>query len=205
MSSHLPFVRSLCISLACLGLVVSGCQNEQAGNDSQNTHSHSDGHDHNTHSHDGDDQHAGHSHDADKQSEEFDPHDIPINEDDVERPADFKDAVTRIKKYRDAIKADAAGDAPGLAHRPLDELDFVLGWLTGIARDSSVPKEHWEAINVAANELRTSFEKIHQNIDNKQDPDFASVAGEIDEQIARLNEIAQTQPATTGEPQLKQP
>lgn len=192
MSVRFSFVLPLCIGLACLGLVLCGCQNEQASSHSQNTHSHSEGRDH---LHDGDHQHATHSHDGDKQSEEFDPHDIPITENDVKRPADFKDAVARIKKYRDDIEAGAAGDTPGLAHRPLDELNFVLQWLPGIARDSNVPKEHWEAINTTANGLRELFEKVHQNIDNIVDPDFASVEKQIDEGIGRLQAITDSEPA----------
>ena len=46
-----------------------------------------------------------------------------------------------------------------------------------------------------ANDLRTLFEKVHQNIDNKQEPDFASVAGEIDQKIARLALTNQTRSA----------
>jgi len=195
MSARFSFVLPLCIGLACLGLVLCGCQKEQAGDQDHGTHSHSDGHDHGTHSHDGDHQHATHSHDGGKQSEEFDPHDIPITEDDVERPADFKGAVARIKKYRDDIEINAGGDTPGLAHRPLDELNFVLQWLPGIARDSSVPKEHWEALNTTANDLRDLFETVHQNIDNKVDPDFGSVEKQIDEGIGRLQAIVDTEPA----------
>ena len=74
----------------------------------------------------------------------------------------------------------------------------MLQWLPQVARDSGVAKEHWEEVNTAANELRTSFEKVHQNIDNKQDPNFGSVAQEIDQKIARLQEIAQAPVGTGG-------
>ena len=78
-------------------------------------------------------------------------------------------------------------------------MDLVLQWLPEIARNCNVPKEHWEEINTAANDLRTLFEQVHQNIDNQQDPNFASVAEGIDEKIIRLQEIAQSEPAPTGE------
>ena len=58
----------------------------------------------------------------------------------------------------------------------MDQADLVLQWLPQIARDSGVPKEHWEEINTTANDLRTLFEKVHQNIDDQKHPDFASVA-----------------------------
>lgn len=126
-----------------------------------------------------------------EQAEEFDPHDIKITEDDVERPADFKDAIARIKKYRDDIEKNAGGDTPGLAHRPLDELDYVLQWLPTIARDSDVPQDHWGAINIAAKDLRKLFDTVHLNIDSKVDPDFASVKELVDAKIAELETIAQ--------------
>lgn len=72
-----------------------------------------------------------------------------------------------------------------------------MQWLPEIARDSSVPKEHWEEVNTTANELRTLFEKVHQNIDTKLEPDFAGVAAPVDQHIARLSEIAKAQPAAT--------
>ena len=74
----------------------------------------------------------------------------------------------------------------------------VLEWLPKIARNSGVPKEHWETVNTSANELRTLFEQVHQNIDNKQDPNFAAVAGDIDQKVAGLEEIATAEPAATG-------
>jgi hypothetical protein len=39
------------------------------------------------------------------------------------------------------------------------------------------------------------FEKVHQNIDNKANPDFPSVAAQIDQRIGELQVIAQAQPA----------
>ena len=39
--------------------------------------------------------------------------------------------------------------------------------------------------------LRELFDKVHQNIDNKADPDFASVEQQMDAKIAELEAIAQ--------------
>ena len=119
-----------------------------------------------------------------------DPHDVAITEADVKKPADYKDAVARIKAYRKDIETAAGGDAPGKAHRSLDELDIVLKWLPGIARDSKVAKDQWETINTSAQQLRELFEKVHGNIDNKRNPDFPSVAKAVDEAIGRLEAAA---------------
>ena len=126
-----------------------------------------------------------------------DPHDVKITEADVKKPADYKDAVARIKEYRKDIEAKAGGDVPGKSHRPLDELDIVLKWLPGIARDSNVPKNQWETINTNTQKLRELFEKVHQNIDNKKNPDFPGVAKDVDETIGRLEAAAN---ATEAEP-----
>jgi hypothetical protein len=122
---------------------------------------------------------------------EADPHDVVITEADVKKPADFKDAVARIKEYRKDIEVKAGSDVPGKAHRQLDELEIVLKWLPGIARDSNVPKNQWETINTTAQQLRELFEKVHQNIDNKKNPDFAAVAKDVDAAIGRLEAAAE--------------
>lgn len=134
----------------------------------------------------------GHEH-----AEAVDPHDVPLTEEQKEQlkadTAKFADAIAQIKKYRDTIQEETkAGipENPFEAHQALDRVDLVLQWLPNIARDSSVPKENWEAVNVAANELRESFEKVHQNIDDKADPDFASVGQQIDAKLTELDAIA---------------
>jgi hypothetical protein len=119
-----------------------------------------------------------------------DPHDVAITEADVKKPADFKDAVARIKTYRDAIERDTATKTPGLAHRPLDELDIVLKWLPGIAKDSKAPKSQWETINTTAQELSELFKKVHTNIDEKKDPDFPGVAQAVKDGIGKLEAAA---------------
>ena len=120
-----------------------------------------------------------------------DPHDVKITEADVKKPTDFKDAVARVKEYRKDVEVKSGGEVPGKAHRPLDELDIVLKWLPGIARDSNVPKDQWETINTTGQQLRELFEKVHQNIDNKKNPDFPGVAKAVDEGIAKLEAAAE--------------
>ena len=130
--------------------------------------------------------------------EEYNPHDVPITEEQKTQlkneTAQFSAAVAKIKEFRDATEQETKNgipENPYKAHQALDQADLVLQWLPQVARDSGVAKDLWEEINTAANELRTSFEKVHQNVDNKQDPNFAAVAQEIDQKIARLQEIAQ--------------
>ena len=136
---------------------------------------------------------------------DFDPHDVPITEDQKaelrSQTAQLSDAITTMKQFRDEIEQETAAGIPAnpfKANQALDQADLVLQWLPEIARDSGVAKENWEAVNTAANELRTLFEQVHQNIDNKQDPNFAAVASSIDEKLAALEQIATASSADAG-------
>jgi len=139
---------------------------------------------------------------------DYNPHDVPITDEQKqqlrEQAGEFPKAVEMIKELRNATEEETKNGIPQnpyKAHQALDKADLVFQWLPEIARDSAVPKEHWEEITTTANDLRTLFEKVHQNIDNKREPDFASVAGEVDQKIARLAEIAQAQRTVKNEPQ----
>ena len=136
---------------------------------------------------------------------EVDPHDVPITEEQKaemrEQTAKFADAVAMIKQLGKVVEQETSAGIPENpfdAHQALDKADLVLQWLPQIARDSGVAKDNWEAVNTSANDLRTLFEQVHQNIDNKQDPDFAAVAGEIDEKIAGLEKITAAPPSDAG-------
>ncbi|MCL4207381.1 MAG: hypothetical protein KJ000_33275 [Pirellulaceae bacterium] len=133
---------------------------------------------------------------------DYDPHDRPITDEQKaelrDQTAKFADAVAAIKQFRDEIAEETkAGipENPYRAHQALDKVDLVLQWLPESARQSAVAKEHWESINTSANTLRTLFEQVHQNIDDRRDPDFAAVGEEIDQRLASLTEIAAARPS----------
>ena len=121
-----------------------------------------------------------------------DPHDVPITEADVQMPSNYAEAVDRVKSYRDAIRDAAGSDTPGLAHRPLDELDIVLQKLAAIARDSGVPAESLKTVNLSARELRNLFNEVHAAIDEKRPPNFSAVAERIEQAIGRLETAVPT-------------
>jgi hypothetical protein len=127
----------------------------------------------------------------------YNPHDVPITEEQKtalrKQTAKFPDAVVKIKELRNATEAETKNGIPQnpyKAHQALDQTDLLLQWLPGIARDSGVPSEKWETVTTTANDLRTLFEQVHQNIDNKKDPNFTSVAAEIDKKIAQLENVS---------------
>jgi hypothetical protein len=118
-----------------------------------------------------------------------DPDDVPITEADVEKPADYESAASRIESYRDTIRDEIAAGRPSKSHRALDEADIVLNWLPEIARDSGVPKDQWEAVNTTAQTVRELLNRVHANIDAGQEPDYAAVSEDLDQAIAELKAI----------------
>jgi len=176
MNVRFPFVVLLGVAMVSLGFVAGCGQQGQTGGDQDATEPDSGG----------------------QQAEAVGSQDVPITEKQKkqlrEETAKFADAVARIKKFRDAVQKetkDGLPEKPFEVHQALDRADLVVQWLPEIARDSGVAKEHWETVTIAANELREAFDKVHQNIDNKVDPDFGSVEQQMDAKIAALEAITQ--------------
>ena len=145
----------------------------------------------------GGDKKATESNGGGPQAKAVNPHDLPITEEQKqqlrEETAKFGDAVAKVEQLRDAVERETKNGIPANpfeAHQALDKADIIVQWLPEIARNSGVAKEHWETITTAANELREMFDKVHLNIDNKVDPDFASVQQKMDARIAELAAIA---------------
>lgn len=114
----------------------------------------------------------------------------PLTEAEVDMPRDYATAIPRIESYRNGIRDAVLGGHPHDAHRHLDEAEFVLRKLIVIARDSDVPREEWENVNVNARSLRVLFNQIHAQIDADQPADYASLAADIDAAIERLTRVA---------------
>jgi hypothetical protein len=134
---------------------------------------------------------------ATKSKSDYNPHDVPITEEQKaemrKQTAKYPNAVAKIKELRNETEAETKNGIPQnpyKAHQALDRADLLLQWLPGIARDSGVPSEQWETVTTTANDLRTLFEQVHQNIDNKKDPNFEAVAEQIDKQIAQLEKVS---------------
>jgi hypothetical protein len=132
-----------------------------------------------------------------KEKSDYNPHDVPITEEQKtelrKETAKFPDAVAKIKEFRNATETETKNGIPQNphnAHQALDKVDLLLQWLPGIARDSGVAVEKLEIVTTTANDLRTLFEQVHQNIDNKKEPNFAGVAAEVDKKIAELEKIS---------------
>lgn len=172
MNVRLPFAMLFCTAVLSLGLM-TGCGPKEPVADNQNAVASEGG------------------------VENVNPHDVPITEEQKQQLRDetakLSDAVAKVKELKDITKEETKDGIPAnpfKAHQALDKADIIVQWLPEIARNSGVAKEHWETVTVAANELREGFDKVHQNIDNKVDPDFASVEEPMNKRIAELEAIA---------------
>ncbi len=116
-------------------------------------------------------------------------HDVPITKADVKMPATFAELVVRVEKYRDQIKAAIEAGKPETGHRALDELDIVLEETMTLAQ-ASVKEEQLAAVNEARQKIKNAFLELHQSIDAKEKPDYASKAPEIQNAIESLKQIA---------------
>lgn len=128
-----------------------------------------------------------------RSGETTDIHDHPLTEAEIDQlkqeTADYETAIEHIQKYQQTVQAKTTAGNPAEAHRALDHLDIVLERLTEAARDSGVPKQKWQEVNETARELQDLFNQVHANIDAGKDPDYESVAEEIDRRIAALAAI----------------
>ena len=175
MNVRFPLVVLLSVSVFSLGLMTGCGSDEKAGGDQQD---------------------AAVPDGGPEQAEAVDPHDVPITDEQKKElktaTAKFADAVAKVKELRDAVDRETKDGIPANpfeAHQALDRADIVTQWLPEIARDSDVAKEDWETVTTGANELREAFDKVHLNIDNKVDPDFASVKEQMDTRIGELEAI----------------
>lgn len=175
MNVRFPFIMLLSVAVLSLGLMI-GCGPKAETGDSQD---------------------AAPSGSVDQDAGDVDPHDVPITEEQKKQlraeTAKFSDAVAKVNELKDAVQSETKDGIPAnpfMAHQALDKADIIVQWLPEIARNSGVAKEHWETVTVAANELREGFDKVHQNIDSKVDPDFASVKQQMNAKIAELEAIA---------------
>lgn len=120
-------------------------------------------------------------------------HDHPLTEEEIatltQETADYEAAVERIEQYQQTIEQKTTAGNPAEAHRALDNLDVVLNRLPDAARDSGVPRAKWREVNETAQELQELFNQIHARIDAGEDPNYASLAEEIDRHIAALAAI----------------
>lgn len=126
----------------------------------------------------------------------------PITAADVPLPTGYVDAVQRLYEYRDAIRKAVSSGHLHDAHRPLDETNIALERLPMIAKASGVPRQKWEAIVVAGDDLAEALAVIHEAIDAGQSPDYQAHAPAIDDALHRLQVVAE-KPARQPDPKEK--
>lgn len=125
-------------------------------------------------------------------------HDVQITKADVKLPATFAELVSQIETYRDQIKAAIESGKPETGHRALDELDIVLEETMTLAQ-ASVKEEQLAEVNQARQTIKNAFLELHQSIDAKERPDYASKESVIQIAIESLKRTAAATPAKSPE------
>jgi hypothetical protein len=126
-------------------------------------------------------------------SQHADPHDIPLTDEEIDKlrrdTALWPAAIEHVQSFRDTVRTETTKGEPAKAHRTLDLLERLLPWLPEIAQKNNIPKQHWQDIGESAQRLRDLFNKVHDNIDAGQAPDYAAVAEDIDRAVEKLAAI----------------
>jgi hypothetical protein len=161
---------------------------------------HQEHHEHGDHDGDGHD-HASHKHSDDEHHEE----EAALTEADIDMPRDYASALARLQSYRQQILEALAEGHAHEAHRPLDEMDLVIGKLMLIARDSGVPRRDWEEVNLARRALRAQFDQAHAQLDQEQPVDRAKLAETTAATLKRLEAMGTRLPKTADAPRTEQP
>ncbi len=158
-------------------VILNGCH-RAADAHTDHDHDHH-GHDHHDHEDHGKDGHDDHSHDEE-----------PFDESKVITPARYSDAVQVIAQGCHAIATSITAKQINVAHAELDKTDLHLRRLMPITRDSGVPRRHWEAINLAAKQVRLELNEIHEALDHDQDPKLAEHQPAITASLQELQKHA---------------
>jgi len=103
---------------------------------------------------------------------------VPITEEQKKELRDkvsqFPKAIGPLQELRDATERETKERIPKQPYEAHQDWTrrTSSSMVAEITRILAYPRR-WEEVNTTANDLRTLFEKVHQNIDNKQDPNFA--------------------------------
>lgn len=124
-----------------------------------------------------------------------DPHDVAITKADVKMPSTFKELVTCVEEYNGQIKAAIESGKPETGHRALDELDYVLADTMALAQ-KSVAEDRLGSVNEERQAIRNAFLEIHQSIDAKETPDYASKEPAIQAAIATIKDCSDRAPVS---------
>jgi len=155
------------------------------------------GHDHHAHDHHNHSEHGKGGHDEHDHAEEA------FDESKVVTPARYVDTVQVITQGCQAILTAISEKQIETAHAELDKTDLHLRRLMPIVRDSGIPRRHWEAINLAAKQLRLELNGIHEALDHEQDPKLAEHQPAITAALQELQKHAVS--ATPTSPSTPKP
>lgn len=114
------------------------------------------------------------------------------------RPETLHAAVAELTEMRDVIRDAIVDGDPHDAHGPLHEVGDLLEAIPDIAAETDLPKEEWDAVNAANEELFAAFGAIDKAFHTK-DGDKQAAYGGVSEKLDEALEAIRSRLALTGE------
>lgn len=114
------------------------------------------------------------------------------------RPESLHAAVVELTEMRDAIRDAILDGEPNDAHDPLHEVGDLLEAIPDIAAETDLPKEEWDAVNTANEELFAAFGTIDKSFHVK-DGDKQATYEEVAEKLDGAIEAIRSRLILTGE------
>ncbi|MEN0112041.1 MAG: hypothetical protein AAF805_15075 [Planctomycetota bacterium] len=125
-------------------------------------------------------------------------HDHDHHDHHSDRPASLHAAVAQLTAMRDDIRDAIVDGEPDDAHGPLHEIGALLEAIPDIAAETDLPKEEWDAVNVAHEELFDAFGVIDKAFHTK-DGDKKAAYDEVAERLDEAIEAIRSRLPLTGE------
>lgn len=136
--------------------------------------------------------------DLDAASDGHDHHGHDHDHDHAHRPGSLHEAVAELTAMRDAIRDALLDGEPNDAHGPLHEVGALLQAIPDVAAETDLPKEEWDAVNAANEELFDAFGTIDKAFHVK-DGDKKAAYEEVSEQLEEAIEAIRVRLPLTGE------
>lgn len=117
-------------------------------------------------------------------------HEHDHDHDHADQPESMHAAVAELTEIRDTIRDAILNGDPHDAHGPLHEIGELLEAIPSIAAETDLPKEEWDAVNAANEELFDAFgaiDKAFHTKDGDKKAAYEGVAEKLDEAIESMH------------------
>jgi len=117
------------------------------------------------------------------------------------RPESLHAAVAELTEMRDRVRDAILDGDPNDAHDPLHDVGELLEAIPDIAAETDLPKEEWDAVNTANDELFDAFGAIDKAFHTKDGDKKAAYEGVAEQLDGAIEAIRSRLPLTGEEPE----